>query len=107
MYVVCVTVFVTPGFEEDFIRATYDNYRHTREEKGNLRFDVSRSSDEANRFFLYEVYQEQADFTAHQQTRHYLKWKETVAQWMQKPREGIKHQSLFPENEAPRWISNS
>ena len=34
-------------------------------------------------------------FAAHQQTEHYQKWKQTVADWMAQPRQGVKHQSLF------------
>jgi len=35
-------------------------------------------------------------FQSHQKTEHYLKWKETVADWMAQPRQGVKHYSLFP-----------
>jgi len=96
MYVVCVTVWVTPGHEDTFIEATRLNHLGTRAEPGNLRFDVLRKVDEPARFFLYEVYRTQEDFAAHQQTEHYLTWKATVADWMARDREGVKHESLFP-----------
>jgi autoinducer 2-degrading protein len=97
MFVVCVRIEVTPGHEEDFIRATAANHEGTRQEPGNLRFDVLRQLAAPHRFFLYEVYRDEAGFQSHQQTRHYQRWKATVAPWMAVPRVGEKHQSLYPE----------
>jgi autoinducer 2-degrading protein len=96
MYVVCVTVHVKPEHVEPFIQATLDNARKSRDEPGNVRFDLLQSEAEASRLFLYEVYRTKDDFAAHQQTPHYLRWKETVAAWMARPREGVRHYSLFP-----------
>ncbi len=95
MYVVSVTVHVKEPFVPQFVEATLDNARNTRTESGNVRFDVCQSVDEPTRFLLYEVYRSQDDFTAHQQTDHYLRWRETVADWMAQSRQGVKHQSLF------------
>ena len=95
MYVVSVTVHVKPEHVEPFIQATLDNARHTRHEPGNVRFDVLRAEEEPARFLLYEAYQTKDDFVKHQQTEHYLRWKQTVADWMAQPRQGVKHQSLF------------
>lgn len=99
MYVVSVKVFVDPEHVDRFVEATLDNARNTRQEPGNLRFDVSRCIEPDNVFLLYEVYRGESDFKAHHQTEHYLRWKETVADWMARPREGVKHESLFPESE--------
>ena len=95
MYVVNVTVFVKPEFVAAFVAATLDNARNTRNEPGNLRFDVSRAEEDPNRFLLYEVYREKEDFAKHQQTEHYLRWKEAVADWMAQPRLGVKHRPIF------------
>jgi (4S)-4-hydroxy-5-phosphonooxypentane-2,3-dione isomerase len=95
MFVVAVTVWVKPDSVSQFITATLDNARNTRQEPGNLRFDVSQGEDDPARFLLYEVYRRKDDFTAHQQTPHYLRWKQTVADWMAQPRQGIKHHSVF------------
>ncbi len=95
MYVVSVTIWVKELFAEPFIEATLDNARNTRTEPGNVRFDVSRCADDQSRFLLYEVYKTPEDFKAHQQTEHYLRWKETVAEWMDQPRQGVKHESVF------------
>jgi autoinducer 2-degrading protein len=95
MYVVAVTVHVKPEKAEQFIGATLDNARSTRQEPDNVRFDVSRCADDPNRFLLYECYRGPEGFKAHQQTPHYLRWRETVADWMAQPRQGVKHNSIF------------
>lgn len=95
MHVVSVTVFVKPDRVDAFIGATLDNARNTRKEPGNVRFDVLQADEDPARFLLYEAYSTKEDFTAHQQTAHYLRWKETVADWMAQPRQGVKHHSLF------------
>jgi len=98
MYVVCVTVWVKPGHEQDFVAATRDNHYATRKEPGNVRFDVLGKEDDPTQFFLYEVYRSRDDFVAHQKTPHYLQWKETVGPLMAQPRQGIKHLSLLPDD---------
>lgn len=95
MYVVSVTIWVKPDSVEPFIEATLDNARNTRKEPGNVRFDVSRGTDDPTRFLLYEVYRTPEDFEAHHQSPHYLRWKEAVADWMAQPRQGVKHDSVF------------
>ena len=95
MYVAAVTVFVKPDHVQAFVEATLDNARNTRREPGNIRFDVLRAEDDPNRFLLYEVYKAKDDFTRHQHTDHYLRWKTTVADWMAQPRQGLKHNSIF------------
>src|SRR6185437_4080374 len=100
MYVVCVTTFVKPGHIDAFKAATLDNARNTRQEPGNLRFDVLQADDDPTRFFLYEAYRRREDFAAHQQTEHYLRWKNTVADWMAQPRQGVRHTSIFFDNET-------
>jgi len=96
MFVVCVTAHVKPGREQEFIEATLENALNTRREPGNVRFDVLRAVEPPTQFFLYEVYRSPDDFKAHQQTEHYLRWKAAVADWMAQPRQGVKHDSLFP-----------
>lgn len=97
MYVVCVRVHVVPERVDDFIEATLANAAATRTEPGNARFDVLRGVEHPARFFLYEVYHDEAAFRAHQQTAHYLTWKERVAPFMASPRVGERQTSLFPE----------
>ncbi len=102
MYAVCVTVYVLAEQVQGFIQATLENARQSRlTEPGNVRFDILQAESEPARFFLYEVYREKEDFARHQQTPHYLKWKETVAPHMAVPRQGVRHVSVFPAD--PDW----
>jgi (4S)-4-hydroxy-5-phosphonooxypentane-2,3-dione isomerase len=96
MFVVCVAIHVKEENVAAFIEASLDNARHSRREPGNVRYDVLQQAQDATRFTLYEAYHTPDDFAAHQRTEHYLRWKETVADWMAEPRVGVKHQSLHP-----------
>jgi autoinducer 2-degrading protein len=95
MYVVCVTIHVKPENIQDFIPAILENARGTRQEPGNLRFDVLQAEDDPARFFLYEVYYNKEDFAGHQQTAHYQVWHDAVQDWMALPRQGARHRTLF------------
>ena len=95
MYVVAVTVLVKPEFVRSFIEATMDNARNTRREPGNVRFDVLQAEEDSSRFLFYEAYRTKDDFVKHQQTEHYLRWKNRVADLMAQPRQGVRHNSLF------------
>ena len=100
MHVTLVHVRVLPGRVADFIAATRDNHLASVREPGNVRFDVLQGEADPNQFFLYEVYRSKEDFVRHQQTPHYLTWKETVAPWMAVPRQGVRHLSRYPDAEG-------
>lgn len=97
MYAVVVNVHVKPENVAAFVAATRENHLATRTEPSNLRFDLVHRVDDPNRFVLYEVYRDENGFTTHQQTAHYLKWKEIVAPMMAEPRSPQKCTSVFPE----------
>ncbi|HEY4106987.1 MAG TPA: antibiotic biosynthesis monooxygenase [Polyangiaceae bacterium] len=97
MYAVVVNVHVNPEHVDAFIAATRDNSLGTHTEPGNVRFDILLRNDDPNRFVFYEVYRDESGFLAHQQTAHYLHWKETVAPMMAEPRSPQKCTSVFPD----------
>jgi len=99
MVVYCVSVQVKPGHEEDFRMATKANHVETRKEMGNLRFDVLQGEDDPGRFMLYEVYRSDEAVKAHKETRHYKVWRNAVAPWMARDREGVKFSPLYPREE--------
>ena len=102
MLVYVVEVFVKEDMIEEFKEATVHNHRNTIQEPGNYRFDVLQSKEEPGRFTLYEVYESEAAVQAHKKTEHYQKWRETVAEMMARPRNGIKHRIIAPEGEE-QW----
>jgi (4S)-4-hydroxy-5-phosphonooxypentane-2,3-dione isomerase len=97
MFTTIVHVFVKPEFRDAFIEATRENHLHSVKEPGNLRFDILQDESDPDKFVLYEAYASKEAVAAHKETEHYQRWRDTVAPWMAKPREGIKHLLLFPE----------
>jgi (4S)-4-hydroxy-5-phosphonooxypentane-2,3-dione isomerase len=91
-----VHVYVKSEFISQFIEATRYNHEQSIRESGNLRFDILQDATDPTKFVLYEVYLNEQAVAAHKETVHYAKWRDTVAPWMSKPREGVKHQMLFP-----------
>jgi autoinducer 2-degrading protein len=96
MHVTLVHVHVLPDHIDDFIRASEANHAASIREPGNLRFDILQSPDDPARFVLYEAYRTAGDAAAHKETAHYLAWRESVADWMAGPRQGVPFNGLFP-----------
>ncbi len=99
MIVTCVTIYVKEPFISNFIEATLDNHRNSIKEEGNLRFDVLQCASDESRFFLYEAYSTEEAAAAHKKTAHYIKWRDTVADWMARPRSGVAHSVIAPLKE--------
>ena len=96
MHTTIVHVYVKPESVDAFVAATEKNHRASVQEPENRRFDVLQDAADATKFILYEAYATAAGAVAHKETAHYLQWRETVAEIMAKPRQGIAHQGLFP-----------
>lgn len=96
MHVTIVHVSVKAENIDAFKEACRLNHESSVQEPGNLRFDILQSADEATKFVLYEAYKTQQDAAAHKNTAHYLAWRETVADWMAEPRQGINYEGLHP-----------
>lgn len=96
MHVTLVHVHVKSENVDDFIEATRLNHESSIQESGNLRFDILQNPDDPCRFILYEAYTSANDAASHKETAHYLTWRETVADWMASPRQGISYNGLFP-----------
>jgi (4S)-4-hydroxy-5-phosphonooxypentane-2,3-dione isomerase len=97
MIVTLVHVYVLPQHIDDFIAITRKNHEASVQEHGNFRFDVLQDSNDPEKFILYEAYETESAALAHKSTGHYVAWRDTVAPWMARPREGQKHNLLFPE----------
>ncbi len=96
MTVTIVHVEVKPERIDDFIKASAINHQFSVKEPGNLRFDILQNGDNPAVFALYEAYENETAAALHKETSHYLKWRETVANWMAKPRQGIRYNGLLP-----------
>ena len=96
MHVTIVHVWVKPEYRDAFIEATRANHLASVQEPGNRRFDVLQDAADPDKFVLYEAYAGAEDAAAHKETAHYLKWRETVADMMARPRRGEAHLGLMP-----------
>ncbi|GAV19938.1 (4S)-4-hydroxy-5-phosphonooxypentane-2,3-dione isomerase [Mariprofundus micogutta] len=97
MHTTIVHVHVKPERIDAFIEACRLNHEASIHESGNRRFDVLHSSDDPCRFVLYEAYATAAGAAAHKNTEHYQQWRDTVADMMASPRQGVPYQGLFPK----------
>ncbi|TVY11013.1 antibiotic biosynthesis monooxygenase [Paenibacillus cremeus] len=102
MIVTLVEVYVIAEHVEAFIAATVENHQGSVQEPGNLRFDILQHRDDPTCFTLYEAYESEDAAAKHKETPHYLKWRETVAPWMAKPRVGVPHRVVAPTERA-QW----
>jgi (4S)-4-hydroxy-5-phosphonooxypentane-2,3-dione isomerase len=102
MIVTFVHVWVKPEFTHDFIEATIANHGESVKEPGNLRFDLLQDASDPHKFTLYEAYVSEEAAKAHKNTPHYMIWRDTVTNWMAKPREGVKHIILSPKD-ISKW----
>jgi autoinducer 2-degrading protein len=98
MIATIVHVWVKEKNIQDFREASIINHKESIKEPGNLRFDILQDAEDPSKFVLYEAYESEDAAAAHKKTGHYLRWREIVADWMLKPREGIKHIIIAPEN---------
>ena len=97
MHVTIVHVWVKPEHVDAFIEASRLNHLASVQEPGNRRFDVLQDAADPAKLILYEAYASAEDAAAHKETAHYLAWRQTVADMMAQPRQGIAHKGLFPE----------
>ena len=102
MIVTCVYISVIPEVIDEFIVATTENQLHAVKEPGNLRFDLIQQSDDPCRFMLYEAYESEEAAANHKKTAHYIKWRDTVAEWMAEPRQGVRYNVIQP-NDSTKW----
>jgi (4S)-4-hydroxy-5-phosphonooxypentane-2,3-dione isomerase len=99
MQIVLVHVHVKPEFVEAFQKASIDNASNSVKEAGIARFDVIQQADDPTKFMLVEVYTTTDAQAAHKETVHYARWRDTVAEMMAEPRQGIKYTNIFPTDE--------
>lgn len=96
MIATIVHIWVKKAYLDDFILASAENHKSSVREPGNLRFDILQDAADPAKFIFYEAYVSEEDVAAHKMKTHYLKWKDTVEEWMAQPRQGIRHQMLYP-----------
>jgi autoinducer 2-degrading protein len=99
MHIVHVHIHVKPEFVEAFKQVTLENATKSLRETGNVRFDVVQQSEDPTRFVLVEIYRTAEASAAHKETAHYRLWRDAVMRMMAEPRQGIRYNNIFPDEE--------
>lgn len=74
-----ITLEIQPDRVEDFIRFISEEAADARDkELGCIRFEISRSLDQANVFTLSELYKDAEALEEHRKTPHFLLFRERV-----------------------------
>jgi autoinducer 2-degrading protein len=97
VYAIYVTVHIKPEFREPFLESMLDDARGSvNDEPGCFRFDVLQDDKDPNTIYLYEVYHDQAAFDAHLVAPHYIRWRDTVKDWFDRPNQVTRITPIFP-----------
>jgi (4S)-4-hydroxy-5-phosphonooxypentane-2,3-dione isomerase len=96
MIATIIHIWVKPEYHDAFIKASIENHKGSVMEEGNLRFDILQDANDPNQFVYYEAYESEEAVKKHKESPHYQKWRDAVSDWMEKPREGIKHKIIAP-----------
>jgi len=73
-YVLQVELRVKPGNVQAFTRMVLENAAAARREPGCRHFDVLVDPKDPERMMLYEIYDDEKAFEAHQQTPHFKRY---------------------------------
>jgi (4S)-4-hydroxy-5-phosphonooxypentane-2,3-dione isomerase len=74
MFVLQVNIRIKPESVDAFMKKALENAREARKEPGCKQFDVLVDPKDSARVMLYEVYNDEQAFEAHQQTAHFKKY---------------------------------
>ncbi|TCP95175.1 autoinducer 2-degrading protein [Cricetibacter osteomyelitidis] len=98
MFAMLVEINIKEDKEQEFIEVFTRNHIGTRQEPGNLRFDVLQDPDIKTRFYAYEVYVNEAALEAHRTTEHYHRCVAELEPLMTGSRSKKIFNWLLPEN---------
>ena len=74
MFVLQVNIRIKPENVDTFMKKALENAREARKEPGCRQFDVLVDPKDSAKVMLYEVYNDEQAFEAHQQTPHFKKY---------------------------------
>ena len=99
MIALFVSLKVKPELRDRFLAAAEDDsICSVRDEDGCYRFDVLQDSADANRFFFYEVYRDEAALDAHRQAPHFARWSAASQEVLSEPPNRELCNVLFPKD---------
>lgn len=98
MFALIVPLNVKPEMREKFLAAAQeDSICSVRDEPGCLRFDVLQDNSDPNRFYFYEVYQDEKAVEAHRTMPHYARWRAAAAEVLAEPTNAHRCTTVFPK----------
>uniref|UniRef100_A0A7S3ZCB7 ABM domain-containing protein n=1 Tax=Lotharella globosa TaxID=91324 RepID=A0A7S3ZCB7_9EUKA len=107
IYAVMVALKVKPGMEEKFIEAALDDAGcSVRDEPGCRRFDVVQDNKDKTKFAFCEIYDDEAAFTAHKDTPHFARWKESSPNLLAEKEKVTFCKNVFPASKGANWDSD-
>jgi quinol monooxygenase YgiN len=74
MFVLVVNIKIKPENVERWMKMALENAREARKEPGCRHFDVLVDPQDKSQVMLYEIYNDEKAFEAHQQTAHFKKY---------------------------------
>jgi autoinducer 2-degrading protein len=100
MLAIWVKVRIKPAERERFLKAIeVDALGSERDEPGCLRFNVLQDEKDADVYYFYEVYKDQAALEAHRNAPHYAVWR-AAADSLDGPAEAVRCSTVFPAERA-------
>lgn len=85
MLALVVEFRIKPQYVDTFAQAIAENARASRDtEPGCRQFDICRDPDDAQLFFLYELYDDEAAIQAHLASAHFLGMDAASAGWVER-----------------------
>lgn len=96
MLVLKVTIKVKPECLSDFMKAMALNFEGTRNEPGNIRFDVNQGLEDTTEIFLHEVFQDSQAHQVHLESPHFKTFMATVADMLQEDMNVQNFSPCFP-----------
>ncbi len=105
MLAIWVKVRVKPEGRERFLKAIeVDALGSEGDEPGCLRFNVLQDAQDANVYYFYEAYRDEAALEAHRAAPHYAVWR-AAADTLDGPPQATRCQTVFPAA-ADYWTRN-
>ena len=99
MLALWVKVRIKPDMRDKFLKAIeQDALGSERDEPGCFRFNVLQDEKDANVYYFYEVYKDQAALEAHRAAPHYAVWR-AAADTLDGPTEPTRCTPVFPAAE--------
>ncbi len=100
MIAIWVKAKIKPAMREKFLKAIeLDALGSEHDEPGCLRFNVLQDQKDANVYYFYEIYKDEAALEAHRAAPHYAVWR-AAADTLDGPTEAVRVTPVFPAARA-------